>query len=254
MNENNYKAMPELPPRALSDFPLFKLPQDTINALVKSAHAMSSVMYPDDFTDRLAELATTLSTLSKTTLPNIESITASSDSLDFSPNTDFQNQSIELTESDCAKINTFLESSNIKSNSPKVSKGKISLRDFIKTVLLPILAIILPMIQNCYNNKINSIESQKAHMEELQLQEQKLRIAEQQLQNDIEQKQLLENILTELQYFPEYFESLPEVLECPDEAQKPFAEVPDFPADTQDNDLSNPDVSNNPETDIHKEQ
>ncbi len=156
-------------------------------------------------------------------------------------NVDFQQDYINLTEDDCDSINAILQSPD--DTLPKVSKGKIAVSDFVKTILIPILAIFLPMLLTIYYHKIDSIESQKRYIEELQLKEEELQlkekelhIKEQQLQNDIEQKELLENILIEAQSFSEYLESLQEDPECPSAAPEPFVEVPHSPDDTQDND------------------
>lgn len=163
------------------------------------------------------------------------------DGLSFLKDIDFQQEYINLTDDDCDSINTILQAPN--DTLPKVSKGKIAVADFIKTILIPILAILLPMLLTIYYHKIDSIESQKHHIEELQLKEKELQlkeeelhIKEQQLQNDIEQKELLENILIEAQSLSEYFESLQEDPECPSAIPEPFVGVPHSPDGTQDND------------------
>lgn len=187
------------------------------------------------------------------------------DSLNFLKDIDFQEEYIELTDDDCNSINTILQSPGASDdNPPKVSKGKIAISDFIKTILLPILAILFPILLTAYYHKVDSIESQKRYIEEsqlkekeLQLKEEELHIKEQQLQNDIEQKEILKNILIEFQSFSE---ALPEAPECPhtvpvllDEVPEFFDEAPYSPDDTQDNDLSNPDVSKSSESAMHKE-
>lgn len=188
--------------------------------------------------------------------------------LDFLTEINLQKDYIELTEDDCNSINALLESSDPAiDDSEKVSKGKMSVTDFIKNVLIPILAILLPMLLTIYYHKVDSIESEKRHIEELQLKEKELqlkedelRIKEQQLQNDIEQTEILKNILIEIQNFPEYLESLQAVPECPHVTSKfpgaapePFGEVPNSPDGIQDNDLSNPDASKSSESATHKE-
>lgn len=261
MNENDYKNMSEIIQKSLADIPesCFKLSQDSIKALQESVKAISTVINHYQLSEQLIESAKTLSALSKVTLANIEPITISPHAFDFLKNIDFQSEYVNLTEDDCDTINTILESSNTTDTPAKISKRKMTLADFIKTVLIPILAILLPMIQNSYLNKVNSIESQKAYIEELQLKEEELQIkerelhiAEQQLQNDIEQKEILENILTEIQNFSEYFEFLPEAPEYPDEVHNHFDEfpesldeVPSSPADTCDTESTVHDAPSN---------
>lgn len=195
-------------------------------------------------------------------------------SFDFLKRINIQEDFIELTENDCDSINALLESSNSTDVLPKISKGKIKLVDFIKTILIPILAIILPMLLTFYYHKVDSIESQKRHIAELQIKqeelqlretelqlwEEELRIKEQQLQNDIEKKEILENILIEIQNQSEYYKSLLMEPECPLSVPEPFDEVPEHfdeaphsPDDTQDNDLSNLDESKSSGTAMHKE-
>lgn len=126
---------------------------------------------------------------------------------DFLKNLNLQEAFIELSDDDYDSINTFLKTSNTSANVPKkVSNGKMAMDDFIKSVLIPILAIALPMLLTIYYHKVDSIESQKQYIEELQLKEKELQlkeeeicIKEQQLQNDIAEKEILENILIELQ-------------------------------------------------------
>lgn len=191
-------------------------------------------------------------------IPTIES---PFESLSFLKDIDFHQDYINLTEDDCDSINTILQPSDTSEDAPlKISKGKIAVSDFIKTILIPILSILLPTLLTIYYHKIDSIESQKRYIEELQLKEKELQlkeeelhIKEQQLQNDIEQKKLLENILIETQSLSEYFESLQEDAECPPEIPEPFAKAPHSPDGTQDNDWSSPDMTKNSESAMHKE-
>lgn len=183
--------------------------------------------------------------------PVIEFSSTAFDSLNFLKDIDFHKEYIELTDDDCNSINTILQSPGASDDIPfKVSKGKIAVSDFIKTILIPILAILLPMLLTAYYHKVDSIESQKRYIEvlqlkekefqlkeeKLQLKEEELHIKEQQLQNDIEQKELLENILIETQSFSKYLESLQGDLECPSATPEPFVEVLHSPDGIQDND------------------
>lgn len=196
-----------------------------------------SQLYITDWMDQLSAVYDSMSHV-------IEFPSISIDALSILKNIDLQEEYIDLTDDDCDLINTILQSPNSSDDAlPKVSKGKISVTDFIKTILIPILAILLPMLLTIYYHKIDSIESQKQHIEELQqkkkelqLKEEELHIKEQQLQNDIEQKELLENIFIEAQSFSEYLESLQEDSEYPSAIPEPFAGAPHSPDGTQDND------------------
>ncbi len=220
-----------------------------------------------DWADQLSAIYDSIPT--SVEIPTIEFPSFSFESLNFLKDIDLQQDYIHLTEDDCDSINAILQPSDTSNDAPlKVSKGKMTVSDFIKNILLPIFGILLPLLLTIYFHKVDSIESQKRHIEELQLrekelqlQEKELHIMEQQLQNDIAQKELLEGILIEAQSFSEYFESLQEAPECPCtvlklpfEDPEHFAETPYSPDGTQDNDLSNPDMSNSLETGIHTEQ
>lgn len=119
---------------------------------------------------------------------------------------------------------------------------------------MPLLTVILPMLLTIYLHKIDSIESQKVHKEELRLQEQENEIAMQQLQNDIAQKEILEKIFNELYNFSESQESLQEAVESlrgeiasPDEAQC-------FPSGNYCTEPIVHDEPSNSLPDIHKDQ
>lgn len=245
----------------------FKPSQGSLNALLVSTKTLSTVINQPVISSQLVEISKTLAALCETALANIEPTVIPPNAFDFLKKVDFQNKYIELTKDDCNSINTFLKTSNTPEVPVEISKGKISLTDFIKTVLIPILAILAPMLLTIYHHKIDSIESQKMHIEELhlmekelQLKEEELRIEEQKLQNDIKQTEILKKIFIEIQTFPEYLESLQVAPECsrispelPDEAPEPFDEAQHSPDGTQDNDLSNPDVSISSEAAMQKE-
>ncbi len=195
---------------------------------------------------------------------------------DFLKNLNFQEDFVNLTDNDCNSINAILETSDFSDDVPlKVSNGKMAMADFIKSVLIPILAIVLPMLLTIYYHKVDSIESQKQYIEELQLKEkelqlkeeelrlkeEELRIREQQLQNDIAEKEIIEGILIEFQNQSEYYKTLlsdPEypcvTPELPDEVLEPFVEAPCSSDSIQDSDLSNPDASKSSITATHKER
>ncbi len=187
-------------------------------------------------------------------LPVIELPTLKLESFNFFKNLNFQENYVKLSEEDCHSIDSILGPFNVSGNIPiKVTNQKMAVSDFIKSVLIPILAILLPMLLTIYYHKIDSIESQKCRMEELRQKEEALNTMKQQLQNDIEEKEILENILIELQNQSEYYKSLQldpgcssEVQALPAEALKPFV-------DSQNNDLSNLDASKNSKAATHKE-
>lgn len=87
-------------------------------------------------------------------------------SFDFLKRINIQEDFIELTENDCDTINTLLESSDAPHPPTKISKGKMAVTEFIKAVLIPILAFLLPMMQNAYYNKITSLESKNQQIQE----------------------------------------------------------------------------------------
>ena len=260
---DNYKYLSELLTHSVISISKISLEstQSFADNIAKMLENLSNVTasYYSNMSDQLTEVATHLSELCQSLISSIEIPTISSESFEFLKNIDFQDECIELNEDACDSINTILEFSENPDVTAKVSKGQLTLADFI-TILIAILAIVLPMIQTSYYHKIDTIESQKVYIEELQqkekelsIREKELRIAEQQLKNDMEQKEILENILTEIQSFSEYVESLQEAPEYPDEVPEPFDEDPHSLGDNQDNDLSNPDVPKSSRTAINRE-
>lgn len=173
-----------------------------------------------------------------------------------------KSECIDSPKDNCNSVNTVLESSNPNDTISTVSERKITLKQVIYQLII-ILQILLPMLQNSYYHKLDAIETQETHIEELQLNENKfqqkeeeLNLLNQQLQNDMEQKELLEKILIQFQTFLENYESLQttpeeqhEIQDSADEVQDSVDEVQDSadevqePVDSiQDNDLSNFDV------------
>ncbi len=128
------------------------------------------------WTDLISEVCNSIS-------QTIELSPTSFDSLSFLRNIDFQEEYIDLTDEECDSINTILQSPDAFDDAPpKVSKGRIAVSDFIKTILIPILAILLPLLLTAYYHKVDSIESQKRYIEESQLKKKELQSKEKELQ------------------------------------------------------------------------
>ncbi len=110
--------------------------------------------------NQLSEIADLLTKVCQSAISNSELLTKPQYSFEFLKNIDLHNEYIDLTEDDCSSINILLESSGISDDAPPVSKGKMAVSDFIGAILIPILAILLPMMQNSCYNKMNSLEAQ----------------------------------------------------------------------------------------------
>ena len=257
MNEDYYLQISETLQKTfapISDICTKLLPKniDDLVALLEVLSKAASTLYS---TEQIEDITMQLASLSKVVIPNINNMpTFPIEIFDFLKNISFDGNYINLTEDDCNTVNTILESSNNSDSKDKISKGKITLKDFIQNILMPLLTVILPMLLTIYLHKIDSIESQKVHIEELRLQEQENEIAMQQLQNDIAQKEILEKILNELYNFSESQESLQEADESlrgeiasPDEAQC-------FPAGNYCTEPIIHDEPSNSLPDIHKDQ
>lgn len=183
------------------------------------------------------------------------------DDLSFLKGIDLQQEYIDLTDDDCNSINTILQSPNVSNDTPpKVSKGKMAISDFIKTILFPLFLTILQMLHGSYCNKLASVEAQKTYIEEQQLQEEEIQLLKEQIQLQEQQIQIitgytafLENTLNELIDYANSQEYLQETqkpdsdlpkppmffdedLGFPDEVPHCSPEVPHSPDDTQDND------------------
>lgn len=195
--------------------------------------------------DQMRLLSDYCNEMSSKISPMANSLVDALHSIDFNlnilRNKNSQENFIELTDEDCNSINAILESANCSDDTPsKVTKGKITTANFIMSVLIPILIFILSTLFTLYLHKVDSIDSQRHHIEELrlrekelQLQTDELRIMEQQLQYDIEQKEILENILIEFQNQSEYYKSLQSAPKYPSDVPVPPAEIPELFDETQ---------------------
>lgn len=251
MYENSYKLLAETMRTTLASIVTSYTESSKLafSALTTQITELCNIIMPIYSSEHFMDLASQMSELCKNMLSILNNPTMPDNAFDFLNNINLQDEYIELTEDNSNSINTFLESSNAANDAPeKIQKGKIAVPDFIKSVLIPVLSILLPMLLNLYYHKVNSIESQKQYIAELQLQEEELHlkeaellIKEQQLQNDIKKKEILENILIEFQNQSEYYKSLLSESGCPCstpelpcEAPEPFDEAPESPDEVPD--------------------
>ncbi len=218
-----------------------KLLQDSfskINTLTINPDAVSSLNQLCRLSDYCNEMISKISPMASSLVDALHSIDFN---FDFLRNENSQDNFIELTDEDCNSINAILESANCSDDTPpKVTKGKITTANFIMSALIPVLTFILSTLLTLYLHKVDSIDSQKRHIEELQLREKELqlkedelRIMEQQLQYDMEQKEILENILIEFQNQSEYYKSLQSTAEYPSDVPASPAEIPELFDETQ---------------------
>lgn len=69
---------------------------------------------------------------------------------------------VELSDDDLETISNIFEPCDMKvSKDPSTGINKISFRDFVISILIPIIMMLLPMIQNEYYQKVNLLEAQK---------------------------------------------------------------------------------------------
>lgn len=116
---------------------------------------------------------------------------------------------------------------------PKIS-SQMSVKEFLLAVLLPLVCMILPMMQNSYYHHLDSIEAQKAQLQEAEYQEAIMNL---EALHAEELEELNSNITELLQYlksaqdtdFPdeEDIQSLPTVLKVPPDSLSAEDEVAD---------------------------
>lgn len=175
MYTDSYKYLSEIMQKSFSSISSTYLEstQKSFETLIESAKYLAQVTLSGYSVENLRNLLSYLSDLCKDSVSNIPEV--KNDSFDFLSNVVVQDEHVELTEADCDSINTLLSSSIASKDVPaKVSKGKIKVVDFIKTVIIPILALLLPMMQNSFYNKQASLESQKTQIQEQEYQAQVL--------------------------------------------------------------------------------
>lgn len=193
------------------------------------------------------DLANQIFALTSVMVSAIEIPSISLPALNFLKEIDFQSGYIELTEDDCDSINTLLNSSVASTDVPaKVSKGKINVVDFIKTVLIPVLALLLPMMQNSFYNKQASLESQKAQIQEQEYQAQILQTmsdmvnALESIQESLNSRSVSDSDTEESRYYL-------------DDIQQTLDKVQDIVSEYCNTDSTVSDVHASSETDIHRE-
>lgn len=69
-------------------------------------------------------------------------------------------------------------------NTSEPEKHSMSLKNFLINILLPILALVLPMIQTHYLQNLNSLEEERHHLEEFEYQQRILQIEEEHLETE----------------------------------------------------------------------
>ena len=87
-------------------------------------------------------------------------------------------------------------------------------KEFLFSILIPLVCMLIPMLQNSYYRKLDSIESQKLQAQETAYQEELLEIELQQLENEIAQTEYLQQIL---QLIEEEYSKTPEDTQKPSE-------------------------------------
>lgn len=154
----------------------------------------------------------------------IESSSVQLPNLNFLSEINLQKDCVELTEDDCDSISTILDSSDTPHSLTKISKEKIAVPDFIKSILIPIFIALLQMLQTSYYNKMNAIESQKAYMETHQLQDEEIKLLYEQISLQKQEIQIITDHAVSLE------DKLNELVDCIN-AQEPQPEIPDFDSD-----------------------
>lgn len=118
------------------------------------------------------------------------------------------------------------ETSSVCSNSSGNKIHRIGIRDFIITVIFPILCMIVPMLQNSYYHRLDVLEEKKSQFQEEQFQEQLLQLVEDHNQQIEKLNSTITELLDYIQSLPEY----PSVNRATSEVLSPDHESPECPA------------------------
>lgn len=133
------------------------------------------------------------------------------------------------------------ENSSVCNNSSGDKIHRISIRDFIITVILPVLCMIAPMLQNSYYHRLDVLEEKKSQIQEEQFQEQLLQLTEEHNQQIEELNSTITELLDYIQSLPEY----PPVNQSTAEALSPDHKSPEYLSADQQSSSSMSDESDN---------
>lgn len=211
----------------------------TIENLSMALTAFSRSLSSIRSSDQLIGITTLFSDLSNSMSLIVEKAGIPQNSFDFLKELDFQNEYIELDEDSCTSINTILESTASTSTPPKISKGKISLYNFV-SLMISIFGVLLTI----YYHKTDSIETQKTYMEERQHREEEIQLQKQELNYITDHTKYIEDMLNELidhvksqehlQMIPGSDSELPKISALSDEVPESPDEVPNHSGATAD--------------------
>lgn len=200
MHENIYQNLSEVLKTTIS--PLLESQAKITDSIIKSTNKLANELTAIVSQNMVIEFEQ-LSELCNALVSAIEFPPLKLPDIGFLKDFNFQKGYVNLTEDECDSINSLLDSSapfDVSSNTqPKISKGKINVPDFIKSILLPILIALIQMMYTSYCSKLDTIESQKAHMEERQLKEDEIQLLEKQIQLQEQELQAITNYAESLE-------------------------------------------------------
>ena len=145
----------------------------------------------------------------------------------------FEQEYVTLTDDAVETFSDFLP--EVDTVPADVVKNKMPVRDFIFNYLLPLLALVLPMILDSYFHKLDSIDAQQQQIQNAIYQEQHFDFESRLLEEELIQTEEAKKQSDYLQQLIDLLSS-PEVLEALQEASP---EIPSVPAEPS----SAPDIS-----------
>lgn len=174
-------------------------------------------------------------------LLQVENLTLPSTvSLSLTDNITVNDNQVTITDDAIETLTDFFDE-NTEVPTPPIN-SKMSIKEFLINILLPLLCMLIPMVQSSYYHRLDSIESKQAQMQEAEYQK---AILELETQHAKELEELNSNINELLQYLETVQDSdLPVVT-----TQSPVSDLqeisPESPVagETTDDDSDNPNMN-----------
>lgn len=188
--------------------PQYQLMNESIVRMVNSVYEMTqtfSVPFQQLTENLLSNLHESFSAINGITSPAYDILNTLSEGITFS------SDGVSITEDALQSISEFVDlPSETMEARPETSTKLISFKEFLLDILIPIFAILIPLIQTQHLHRLDTLEEERYQLEESEYQERLIQIEEEQLEAERQILTYLEQISNSLEAYPGNQQSLEE--------------------------------------------
>lgn len=181
-------------------FSQYQLMNENIIQIVNSVNEMTqafSVPFQQLTENLLSNLHESFSAINGITSPAYDILNTLSEGITFSPD------GVSITEDALQSISEFIDlPSETTEARPETSTKLISFKEFLLDILIPIFAILIPLIQTQHLHRLDALEEERYQLEESEYQERLIQIEEEQLATEQQILTYLEQISNSLEANP----------------------------------------------------